>query len=196
LMFAHIRASTGTPVQQTNCHPFRHGKWLWMHNGQIAGFGAVKRELVMAVDPTLYGSIEGSSDTEVFFYLALTFGLAENPPIAVQRAVGFIERICRSQGIDHPMRMSVAASDGDSLWAFRYSSEGVPPSLFYSTNVQALREQHPELEVLQNISEESRMVVSEPLGDLAGVWNEVAPSSWGRICEGRDEIGPFIPAAH
>ena len=25
LVFAHIRASTGTPVQQTNCHPFRHG---------------------------------------------------------------------------------------------------------------------------------------------------------------------------
>ena len=36
LFFAHIRASTGTPVQQTNCHPFRHGRWLWMHNGSIA----------------------------------------------------------------------------------------------------------------------------------------------------------------
>ncbi|HEU4499350.1 MAG TPA: class II glutamine amidotransferase, partial [Sphingomicrobium sp.] len=65
LIFAHIRASTGTPVQQTNCHPFRHDKWLWMHNGQIAGFQAVKRELVMGVDPALYPSIEGSSDTEI-----------------------------------------------------------------------------------------------------------------------------------
>ena len=27
-VFAHIRASTGTPVQQTNCHPFRHGDWM------------------------------------------------------------------------------------------------------------------------------------------------------------------------
>ena len=33
LVFAHIRASSGSPVQQTNCHPFRHGRWLWMHNG-------------------------------------------------------------------------------------------------------------------------------------------------------------------
>ena len=32
-VFAHIRATTGTAVQQTNCHPFRHGRWLWMHNG-------------------------------------------------------------------------------------------------------------------------------------------------------------------
>jgi len=25
LFFAHIRASTGTAVQETNCHPFRYG---------------------------------------------------------------------------------------------------------------------------------------------------------------------------
>ena len=34
-VFAHIRATTGTAVQQTNCHPFRHGRWLWMHNGVV-----------------------------------------------------------------------------------------------------------------------------------------------------------------
>ena len=193
LIFAHIRASTGTPVQQTNCHPFRYGKWLWMHNGQIAGFQQVKRELVMAVDPMLYGSIEGSSDTEVFFFLALTLGLADNPPAAVQRAVGFIEKVCRGHGIEQPMRMSVATSDGRNIWAFRYSTEGEPPSLFFSTDVRALREQHPEIEVFRTLSNESRMVVSEPLGDLAGAWNEMPASSWGMICEGKDEIGTFVP---
>src|ERR1700754_4036126 len=33
--FAHVRATTGTPVQETNCHPFRYGRWLFMHNGSI-----------------------------------------------------------------------------------------------------------------------------------------------------------------
>jgi predicted glutamine amidotransferase len=33
LVFAHIRTSTGSPIQQSNCHPFRHGNWLWMHQG-------------------------------------------------------------------------------------------------------------------------------------------------------------------
>src|SRR6478736_4751837 len=74
LVFAHIRASSGTPVQQTNCHPFRHGNWLWMHNGAIRSFSEVKRELVLAVDPSLYPFIDCSTDSEVFFYLALTFG--------------------------------------------------------------------------------------------------------------------------
>ena len=84
LVFAHIRASTGTAVQQTNCHPFRHGRWLWMHNGLIRDFHRVKRELRFAVDPDLYAEIEGSTDSETFFYLALTLGLEDDPPRAVQ----------------------------------------------------------------------------------------------------------------
>ena len=40
LFMAHIRASTGTAVQETNCHPFRHGRWLWVHNGLIREFPA------------------------------------------------------------------------------------------------------------------------------------------------------------
>ena len=64
IVFAHIRASTGSPVQQTNCHPFRHGRWLWMHNGMIRKFATVKRDLAMAVDPSLYPEIEGQTDSE------------------------------------------------------------------------------------------------------------------------------------
>ena len=195
LIFAHIRASTGTPVQQTNCHPFRHGKWLWMHNGQIAGFQQVKRELVLAVDPDLYPFIEGSSDTETFFYLALTFGLNDDPPGAVERAVGFIEQASRRHGIDNSMRMSVAVSDGRFVWAFRYCSSGEPPSLYYSTNIETLREQHPEIPLFLTLSDDTRLVVSEPLGDLAGAWNEVPASHYGIIEPGRDELRTFVPRA-
>src|SRR6516162_6386551 len=99
LVFAHIRASSGSPVQQTNCHPFRHGRWLWMHNGLIREFDKVKRDLVLAVDPSLYPLIEGSTDSEVFFFLALTFGLEDDPPAAVEAAVGLIEETGRVRGI-------------------------------------------------------------------------------------------------
>ena len=51
--FAHIRAAIGSAVQQTNCHPFRHGRWLWMHNGLVSGFATIKRELVFTVDESL-----------------------------------------------------------------------------------------------------------------------------------------------
>src|SRR4051794_12736329 len=115
LVFAHIRASTGTPVQQTNCHPFRHGRWLWMHNGSIAGFPEVRRGLTLRIDPALYPAIEGSTDSETFFYLALTLGLEEDPPGAVARAVGMIEQVGRANGIENPIQMTVATTDGERV---------------------------------------------------------------------------------
>ncbi|WP_051942752.1 class II glutamine amidotransferase [Streptacidiphilus rugosus] len=54
LFLAHLRASTGTGVQESNCHPFRHGRRLRMHNGAIHNFFDLKGELVRAVDPSLY----------------------------------------------------------------------------------------------------------------------------------------------
>lgn len=193
LVFAHIRASTGTAIQQTNCHPFRYRHWLWMHNGAIRGFDLVKRELAFAVDPTLYPCVEGSTDSELFFYLALSLGLQDDPPAAVARAVGFIESVGRSHGIDHPVQMTVATTDGDSIWAFRYSSEGKSRSLFYSSNIDALRAQYPDHPVFSTVAPQSRVIVSEPLGDLAGVWNEVPESSWGVVRQGQDQMHPFLP---
>jgi predicted glutamine amidotransferase len=195
LVFAHIRASSGTAVQQTNCHPFRHGRWLWMHNGLIGDFQQVKRDLVYAVDPSLYASIEGSADSEVFFFLALTLGLEDDPPAAVAAAVGLIEETGKRHGVEHPIQMTVATTDGASVWAFRYSSEHDSRSLFYSTAVQTVRELHPEVEALQELSDDARFIVSEPLRDLTGAWNEVPESSYGVIQEGDDELQPFTPRA-
>ena len=136
LVFAHIRASTGSPVQQTNCHPFRHGNWLWMHNGLISDFLAVKRDLVLAIDPSLYPEIEGTTDSEVLFHLALTFGLEDDPPRAVERAIGLVESVGREHGVEHPFQGTIATTDGECVWAFRYSSEGKSRSLFFSTDVR------------------------------------------------------------
>jgi predicted glutamine amidotransferase len=193
LVFAHIRASSGSPVQLTNCHPFRHGRWLWMHNGVIHDFAKVKRDLVMAVDPSLYSSIEGSTDSEVFLYLALTFGLEDDPPSAVAAAVGLIEDTGRRHGVAHPIQMTVATTDGATVWAFRYSSERQSRSLFYSTDIVTLRALHPEVEVIQSLSDESRLIVSEPLRELPGAWNEVPESSYGVVQAGQDELRPFKP---
>ena len=51
-----------------------------MHNGSLAGFHEVKHDLLTAVDASLFPDIEGSTDTETLFFLALTFGLTDDPP--------------------------------------------------------------------------------------------------------------------
>jgi len=195
LFLAHIRASTGTAVQQTNCHPFRYGNWLWVHNGLIRDFHLVKRDLALAVDESLFASIEGSTDSEMMFYLALTFGLEDDPPAAVERMVGFVEEVGRRHGVEHPIQMTIGTSDEKSIWAFRYSSERDSRTLFYSTDVRTVRQLHPELALLQTISDESRIIVSEPLGDLTGAWNEVPESTYGVVQDGDDEMRPFRPVA-
>ena len=193
LFMAHIRASTGTAVQQTNCHPFRYGKWIWVHNGLVRDFGSLKRDLALAVDESLYPHIEGSTDSELLFHLALTFGLEDDPPAAVERMVGFVEEVGHRHETEHPIQMTIGTTDGNNVWAFRYSSEGDSRTLYYSSDVRALRELYPDRAQLQEISDESRVIVSEPLGDLPGVWNEVPESSYGIVQEGDDEMYPFQP---
>jgi len=195
LFFAHIRASTGSAIQETNTHPFRHGDWLWMHNGLIREFPLVRRELTIAVDDSLFTSIEGTTDSELMFYLALTFGLEDDPVNALERTVGLVEETGRKHGVDDPIQMTVATTDGRSIWAFRYSSERKSRSLFFSTRMDSLKGLYPELVELAGLSDETRVVVSEPLGDLEGAWHEVPESHVGIVQPGEDELRPFTPRA-
>ncbi len=193
LFFAHIRASTGTAIQETNTHPFRYGNWLWMHNGLIREFPRMRRELVLAIDDTLFDSIEGTTDSETMFYLALSFGLEDDPVAAVERMVGFVEDTGRRHGVEQPVQMTIATTGGNSLYAFRYSSEGDSRSLYFSTRMDSLKATYPKIEELAGLSDETRVVVSEPLGDLEGAWNAVPESHVGIIQPGQDELRPFMP---
>ena len=193
LFLAHIRASTGTAIQETNTHPFRYGNWLWMHNGLIREFPRMRRELVMAIDDSLFDSIEGTTDSETMFYLALSFGLESDPVSAVEQMVGLVEKTGHRHGVEQPIQMTIATTGGDSVYAFRYSSEGDSRSLYFSTRMDALKALHPDIGELANLSDETRVVVSEPLGDLEGAWNAVPESHVGIIQPGEDELRPFTP---
>ena len=193
LFFAHIRASTGTAVQETNAHPFRHGRWLFMHNGLVRDFALLRRDLLLAVDPALLPEIEGSTDSELLFHLALTFGLEDDAVAALERMAGFVEDVAEAHAIEEPLQMSVAVTDGERIVAARYSSEGRSRSLFFSTDARVLKAQYPEVPELQQLSDEARAVVSEPLGDLVGAWNEVPESSVGIVQAGQAELRPVPP---
>ena len=135
--------------------------WLWMHNGAIREFRRSSRELRLAVDPSLYPSIEGTTDSETMFYLALTFGLEDDPAGAVERMVGFVERPGAAHGVEHPIQMTVATSDGEPM-GVPLLERGRIAILFFSTALDALRGSTPRSRSC-SLSDESRLVVSEPL---------------------------------
>lgn len=191
LFVAHVRAATGgTPVQQTNCHPFRHGRWLFLHNGRIRGYETIKRDLDFAVRPDLYGHIEGTTDTEVMLYLALTFGLEDDPIGGLERMVGFIEQTGWNAGIEHPMQMTIGLTNGHHLYAVRYSSDRASRTLYHSRSIRALRQISP---MFERFSEDAIVVVSEPLNDTVEYWEEIPESTVVTVDGLQVETRTFTP---
>jgi predicted glutamine amidotransferase len=191
--FAHIRAAIGSAVQQTNCHPFRHGRWIFVHNGFIDRFAEVRRDLILAVDPELFPLIQGTTDSEVIFYLALTFGLENDPLDALERMAGFVEAVGHDHDIAEPLQMTVGISNGERLYAVRYASGPEVNTLYVSEDARAVRMLYPEDERLTKLSDEARAIVSEPLSDLPGLWHEVGKGEAMIVQNGPDVLLPFRP---
>lgn len=131
----------------------------------------MRRDLLLAVDPAFFEGIEGTTDSELMFHLALSFGLEDEPLAALERMAGFVER----------------------LYAARYASGPVVNSLFVSADAQAVRALYPEDARFQQFSDEARAIVSEPLGDLPGIWHEVSAGSALIVQQGEDEHVAFRP---
>jgi glutamine amidotransferase len=175
LFLAHVRAGTGTPVQQTNCHPFRYRNWLFVHNGHVGGYPRLRRDLLLAVRPDLFGNIAGSTDSELLFHLALTLGLEDEPITAIARMAGFVEEVAAAADVDEPaLQMTVGVSDGVRLYAVRYASGPEANTLFVSEDPGSVRMLYPQDEGMAHFGDDARVVVSEPLTQLPGMWREVS----------------------
>jgi glutamine amidotransferase len=193
LFLAHVRATSQATVQETNCHPFRYKNWLFVHNGEVFEIEKVRRDLLLAVAAELFPFIQGTTDSELMFFLSLTFGLQTDPLGALARMAGFIEATGRRHGLDEVLWMTVAASDGESVYAVRYASDGDAPSLFHSRDVSDVFQMNPELR--QVLGDSTRVVVSEPIGQFAGMWQEIPQSSSVTVKRGRVEARSFTPAS-
>jgi glutamine amidotransferase len=79
------------------------------------------------------------------------------------------------------------------LWVFRYSSAGRSRSLFFSRDARTVKRQYPERPALQQLSDDARFVVSEPIGDLPGAWVELPEASYGVVRKGGDQLLSFTP---
>ena len=194
LFLAHVRATTGTAIQQTNCHPFRHGRWLFVHNGVIADFEVMRRELMLAVAPELFSGHQGLD----------RLGAAV-PPRAHLRARAGPDR--RARAGDRARRGGGRqARDRERRAGERRASPTASACGRSATRPSATRARcscpprrrpssalYPENERLQRFRDEDRIVVSEPLADLEGVWNEIPESTVLIVQPGPDEQRPFQP---
>ncbi len=198
MFLAHIRAATGTAIQRTNSHPFRYGRWLFCHNGLIHGFSTLRRELAVRLSPDLFLHMTGTTDSELMFLLALNYGLQDDVYTGLARMAGAVEELGRANGVEQPLQMTLGVTDGERIYAVRYSSIGKSRSLYHSRSLSAVRDLIPPERrgLLDAFGEEAVTVVSEPLDDLPELWEEVPEATFLTVEKGgvtRREFAPEPP---
>jgi glutamine amidotransferase len=129
----------------------------------------------------------------VLFFLALSFGLDEDPLGALERTAGCVESVGKAAGIAESLWMTLGLSDGKTVYAVRYASDGKAPTLYYSKAVEDLVELGLGAKAAERLGPEARMIVSEPIGKLAKAWVEVPQASALRLEGGEIEVTPFRP---
>nr|POE72921.1 putative glutamine amidotransferase dug3 [Quercus suber] len=150
VVFAHIRAASGTPIVNVNNHPFIFGRHTFMHNGVVPDFTIIKREMCNRMSDAAFAGINGGTDSEHVAALYLTYLTkaggpesfeaeysAEEMAESLRRAIAtVIELQLRFLGKKaRPNSLNLCATDGIKLVAYRFRNHVTeePPSLYWST---------------------------------------------------------------
>ena len=181
LLFAHIRAaSPGLRVSEANCHPFRCGRFMFMHNGGVAGFAKIKRKLRAMLRDDILNGIEGTTDSEHAFALFMNMfpdqgihgpfkrfvdaATLHAPPLpaasivaALRQTVARIRQLQKQCGLsfeESHSSLNFAVTDGHTVVALRCRTHPKqdPPSLYYSfgEDFGTLSTARREMDVRQN----------------------------------------------
>lgn len=185
LVFGHVRASTAGALSETNCHPWRYGRLMWMHNGQISEFHKIKRRLLNALPDPLFLFPQGHTDSEFTFALFLShlrdplttenFSCTELKD-AMLRTIEDLNRWSKEAGIQQPSLMNFCVTDGESIVCTRYISSRTDEaaSLFFSTGT-SFYERTPGSYRMVKADRRQKIIVvaSEPLTFEKADWMEI-----------------------
>ena len=147
VIMGHVRAAANgrNPLEPVvvsfqNCHPFKYGRYTFMHNGGIPSFETIKRDFCNMMNYKCFAGILGSTDSEHIF--ALFLSLLEDRDVAVSAdtiacalrdTFCSILSLCQKHEIQAACSLNVCVTDGVHVVASRYrNSDAEPPSLYYS----------------------------------------------------------------
>ena len=160
LFFAHVRAATGTATTRANCHPYAHGKWMFMHNGQVGSFGRLRRRIENLIPDDYYLGRNGSTDSEAIFLAALSRMGELDPVNAVSSVLADVRRLMTEGDAPDALRFTAALTDGDNVFAFRWACDAKAPTLYWRRDCA-----------------DDLIIVSEPYDDDRSHWNPIPQGS-------------------
>lgn len=130
VLFAHVRAaSPGLDVSETTCHPFRYGRYLWMHNGGVGNFTNVRRVLLAGLKDSAFDFAvsHGSSDTALCFAVFMNLiddNMAQESPenlrSCLEQTINILEKALREVNSTETSLLNFVVSDGETIAASRY----------------------------------------------------------------------------
>ncbi len=164
--FAHVRASTGAFTSRANCHPFSVDNWMFMHNGQIAEYEKIRRQIEALIPDHYYAYREGTTDSEALFLALFGLGVKEDSIGAVSQLCQIVNDLMIEHNIKGAFRFTATLSNGDETYAFRYSSDELAPSLYYRSTTDGV----------------GVVIASEPLDITGERWTQVKPSYGIKVC--------------
>lgn len=181
--FAHVRAATGGGVNDNNCHPFRWGKYTFMHNGHIGRFVKVKRHLRHLLDDDTYEWVKGETDTEHAFALFVqNFKQLENPSLqdmgeVLKQTIYQINSLVKEYADNEVSHLNLCITDGEQMVISRYSSNfniSPPSSLYYSRGSSFQKKDDGDIHMIDpSDGNGCTLVCSEKLNDHTIEWHPV-----------------------
>lgn len=176
-ILAHVRAaSVLSGVNEANCHPFRYRQYLFMHNGDVGNFRAVRRAMLGSVSDAAFDNIYGSTDSEHVFALVIDelLRLTDTEPAqrlaeAVEYAIRRTVELVRRHGGGEACYLNFALSDGENAVVSRYTSalDEEPESLYLYRGAYPL-----QAEGAADSDDSAILVASERLSDDPG-WQAI-----------------------
>jgi predicted glutamine amidotransferase len=189
-VMAHVRAaSAGMAVAEANCHPFQHGRYLFMHNGHVGSFRSIRRALLAALGEEAFDVIRGSTDSEHLFaafvddLASASFDDEHVLARALNRAVWRVLALVDELGGSTPSFLNLAVTDGDRAAACRFANApGRRPESLYLIERELYQPLWTGSPARRRDERSTSFVVSsERLTDDAS-WKAVEPNHMISIC--------------
>lgn len=192
-IMAHVRAATQSlSVSEANSHPFKWGKFAFMHNGDIGGFTSIRRHLLEQLSDDIFNHIRGTTDSEHFFVLLLmelieyqdmepSDRLATSMMIAIKKIMNLIDQYAPGQ----LSYMNMVVTDGDLSLAVRFTTD-IPEnadSLYMNLGKKYVCEDGVCYMKDPGEHERSVIISSEPLSTDPG-WRSIPVNSMVLIKDG------------
>ena len=127
-------AGTGESLDISNCQPFRSGKLLFVHNGEITNFQeTLYRPIRESLSDSTYRLIKGITDSEHIFALLVEMWQSSPESTLLEALRATLQKLSDlAKEYDTSFSANIIVSDGKALAASRYAYRTEAPTLYWS----------------------------------------------------------------